>query len=150
MTPLHIYRPHSEGCGKEMFSLSLSVHTQLEIPHPRFFPRSLVLGPFWGGTAVLVQGGTPVLAEGYPCTWVPPGLRYSPARTGIHPPPDRDKCIPQDFGTSSCDWDTHQPGLVYPLVRTRVCPQAGLGYPHTPTRTEVFPPNRLCFGQYAS
>ena len=40
--------PASEGWGKVMFSLCLSVHTR-GYTSPRFFLRSLVRGPFLGG-----------------------------------------------------------------------------------------------------
>ena len=40
--------PASEGGGKVIFSVCLSVHTGGGYPSPRFFPRSLIPGAFWG------------------------------------------------------------------------------------------------------
>ena len=87
--------------GKVIFSVCLSVHTRGN-PSPRFFPRSLVLGPFGEVPQSWLGGGYPSI--GYPpgrpgwsiplartVLGYPPGqvrMGYPPARTGV-PPQDR-------------------------------------------------------------
>ena len=87
----------SEVSGPRSFPLS----SWGRYPSPRFFPRSLVPGPFSGSTLLLAGGGTPVLPGGTPVlrqdwgtpmvrTGVSPGQDWSSplGRTGVpHPPP---------------------------------------------------------------
>ena len=117
----HIFLPPAtEGWGKVIFSVCLSVHTGTgggtPVPgsfpglwsqvlsrgyhSPRFFPRSLILSQ--------VSGPRSFLGEGYPRPF------WGYPRTGPR----------QGWGTPSQDWGTPPwPGLGYPL------PQPGLEYP---------------------
>ena len=80
----------SEGWGKVMFSLCLSVHT---------WGGTLVPGSFPGHWSQVLSGGTPSLARGYPSPdgqvrmgYPLPGLGYHPPWSGLGyppPPPDR-------------------------------------------------------------
>ena len=61
------YRPHSEGMGKVMFSVCVSVHTEeVSYIHPRILP--LVPCPFRGGVPHQSQAGGTTAMTG----WVPP------------------------------------------------------------------------------
>ena len=62
-----------------------SVHTPGGYPSPRFFPRSLVPGPFGGYPSPRffprsLLGGTPVIAMGYPILGYP-----QPGQDGVPP-----------------------------------------------------------------
>ena len=78
--------PASEGCGKVIFSVCLSVRILGGgYPSPKFFPRCLVPGLFWGipqtWLGVPQDRGVPLAGTGVP-PW--PGLQI-----GLVPPPPR-------------------------------------------------------------
>ena len=104
-------------------------------PSPRFFPRSLLPGPFWEGHTPVLAWGVPILArgEGYPNPgWGTPSPSQDSGLGTL--PPGQDRGIP---------W----PGLG--------CPPAGQGPPSStgvplPARTGVPPSAPLPQTDYAA
>ena len=126
----HLFTARIRSMGKVMFSHFTGVCLFTRgYPSPRFFPRSLVPGPF--------QGSTPVVAGGYPSPdhGVPRSQPKGYHQTGVPPPPDQDR--------------TEVPGQ----DRTEVPPppprRIGLGHP-PPPKTEQQSEYLLRGGQYAS
>ena len=133
-----------------MFLVSLVPGPFLGHPSPRFFPRPLVLGPFWG-----VAQSRP---EGIPLSW--PGVPQDMLEVAQDSGPGQDSGIPdQDWGTPSEDrtrvppgqdsgTPPSQTGVDLSLIRTGVTPartrqgypQPGQGYPSA--RTGVPSPAR--------
>ena len=90
---LSIFTARIRRMGKVMFS-QVCVRPHPLCPSSRFFPRSVVPGPFPGDTPVLAGGGYPSPRwEEYPSPrWGrTTGLRYPPSRTGLGYPPVQDR-----------------------------------------------------------
>ena len=95
--------PASEGWGKVIFSVCLSVHTRGD-PSPRLFPRCLIPAPFLGVRQfqVLSQISGPRSFRGYPISF-----RGVPQDRGTYPWPGLGYPSGQDLGTPlGQDWGT--------------------------------------------
>ena len=110
--------PASEEWGRYYFHRCLSVHTW-GYPSPRFFPRSLFLGPFWG------KYHSP--GQGIPqSSWGVLQDRGTPTRTGLGYHPSQDRCTPGQDRTGvslGLDWGTSPPPRQN--SRARTCYAAG-------------------------